>query len=64
MTYFHNNILIKNEVEKYYIVKKCNKMAIKLTFLKKNAYKNHFSDNNNNNLFLMTKHENIYETCV
>ena len=30
----------------------------------KNAYKNHFGDNNNNNLTFMTKHENIYQTWV
>ena len=32
--YFHNNIFIENEVDKYYIVKtkKCNKMKMKLVF--------------------------------
>ena len=40
MINFHDNILIKNEIEK-------------------NTYKIIYGDNNNN-LFLMTKHENIY----
>ena len=39
-------------------------MAMKLDVFWQNAYKNHFGDSNNNNLFFMTKHENIYQTCV
>ena len=39
-------------------------MAMKLDFFWQKAYKNHFGDNNNNNLFPMTKHEKYYQTCV